>query len=225
MSVHVGGLHEAASTRGQLSSSWHNLRISPAILGDSSPTRVDVVSPRYGECKWGFDLVFQESSVERGQAKVGLGNKMARWFETIFHHGLYLSQYYVHQWDIETKSFRCRLYLKNHQKIQNIWNHCWQPPVSEALQQPLSVEGSLHSNINPNIATNQPPCSRIPSVFFYAVLLVLLVTNGSEKNGQPFLLKPSHCRRIRQIIRSRKQQENGREAILIHCNCCIYYLY
>lgn len=50
------------------------------------------------------------------------------------------------------------------------------------------------------------------------------VTNGSEKTRPTLFLKPSHCRRIRQIIRSRKQQENGREAILIHCNYCITFI-
>ena len=60
--------------------------------------------------------------------------------------------------------------------------------------------------------------------FLYAVLLVFRSPTARKKHGQPFLLKPSHCRRIRQIIRSRKQQENGREAILIHCNYCITFI-
>ena len=109
--------YEAASTRGQFSSRWHNLRISPAILGESSPTRVDAVSPRYGECKWGFDLVFQESSVERGQAKVSLGSKDGQVIWDNFSSRLIpvtrCPMYHVHQWDIETKSFRFRLYLKS----------------------------------------------------------------------------------------------------------------
>lgn len=92
---------------------------------------------------------------------------------------------------------------KKLQKCQNIWNHYWQPPVSEALQHPLSVVGlpsffwgglrssfghwsDVKSNINPNKSTNQPPCSRIPSVFLYAVLLVFRSPTGRKKHGQPF---------------------------------------
>ena len=78
---------------------------------------------------------------------------------------------------------------------------------------------------------HQPKHSNKPTImpqnsirFLYAVILVFRSPTGRKKRSTLFL-KPSHCRRIRQIIRSRKQQENGREAILIiNCNYCITFI-
>ena len=85
------------------------------------------------------------------------------------------------------------------------------------LQDVKSVRNQLKHSNKPTIML------RIPSVFVGSTSGVP-VTNGSEKKRQPFFLKPSHFRRISQIIRPRKQQENGREAILIHCNYCISFI-
>ena len=107
--------------------------------------------------------------------------------------------YHVHQWDIETKSFRCRLYLKNNQKYQNIWNHCWQPPVSEALQHSLSVVGLPSFFFGGGVVfvrplvrceisqtstqTNQQTNHHAPEFhpFFVRSTSGVPVTNGSEK--------------------------------------------